>query len=343
MTSASSGWLGWPSVNGQGNGGALAVARSTDQGRTWVNVTPRATLKGEALSLVPMGPETAFLIAVHPGRSATVYVTHDGGTLWTFGRPVSVRFGQGGAYLSSFGPNVWLEVGGPYRPQGAAAQLLASQDGGYTWQLVAETGAHPSTIGTLPGFGWVVFTGEKVGFTSALTLSQSGNSLELYRTTDDGKSWVVEPVPGLWISIGPPRFSGNSGLAESFPWSEQFPAVLFLGTSDAGKKWEYQGWIGGATADVVSGESAVAAPALGAMAAPGLGAVDFTTNGARTWQEVSPLASQMGLFHSKQIVDMSFVSMEIGWALIAPKTNPNIDQVLYLTTDGGARWQEMAK
>ncbi len=86
---------------------------------------------------------------------------------WLRSNRVAVRYGSGGAYLSARGKHVWLEVGSGGGPneRWSAAQLFASRDGGMTWRLVS---AHArSGSGTLPGFGWLVFTSAQDGFASA--------------------------------------------------------------------------------------------------------------------------------------------------------------------------------
>ncbi len=316
------------SVNKQGE---PAVARTTDQGRRWINVTPRKDLAGAKLALTPVGARKAFLVVIRPGISAIVYVTTDGGKAWMHGKRVAVRYGTGGAYLAARGKHLWLEVGNNGGPN-AAAQLFTSRDGGMTWQLVSRHTLSGS--GTLPGFGWLVFTSAHDGFTS----TGLGNAA-IYRTDDGGTTWTPVP-PGHWLEIDPPQIEGEDGLAQVHLVSSPGSLTEFLRTTNGGQTWSevlsnltQQTPMAG---DVVNAETALLADVAGDL--------HRTTNGGLSWQTISPGSSSKSLLQHNVIVYLSFNSERVGWAvMVARSVRLQGPQTLYLTTEGGRSWTEVAK
>lgn len=338
MTSPETGWVAWSTVKGLHGGSILAVARTTDQGRTWVNVTPRANLAGDKLFVIPTGVQGAFLAAIRPGKTVTVYVTHDGGKTWTHGNPVPILYGDGGAHLTSNGRDVWMEVGAG-GARASVAQLFRSDDDGITWWLVAETQTHVSTGSALPGFGWIAFTNTVDGFTSAQLLQGTGFS-GLYMTTDGGTKWTPVPIGSGWEEIGPPRFTGPDGLAAIYLANPNQSSAELLRTTDDGRTWTNTFPVPplvtiNTGTDVLSGEVALIAGFSGN--------IHRTTDGGRSWQTLSPAPSSHDLMERNVIGYLSFYSPEVGWAIMGPRAQPNANQTLYLTTNGGATWKEMAK
>ena len=330
MTSRKTGWMAWGSVHEQGE---PAVARTTDQGRRWINVTPRTDLVGSKLSLTPIGARKAFLVVIRPGKSAIVYVTTDGGKTWMQGKRVPVLYGDGGAYLATRGRDVWLEVGGGAHNE--AAQLFTSRDGGMTWRLVAKHA--PNGSGTLPGFGWLVFTSAQDGF----TCSNFGNA-GIFRTGNGGTAWT--PVsPGHFKQVDLPKFTQEDGLAAVYLNSSLFPFPEFLRTTNGGQTWSIvavpnltpqSSMVG--NADVLTAETALFVDIAGD--------IHRTTNGGLSWQTISSGASSKSLLQHNVIVYLSFSSQRVGWAvMVARSVRLQGPQTLYLTTDGGRSWTEVAK
>jgi len=337
MTARDAGWLGWGSVSRQGG---VAVARTTDGGRSWVDATPRADLAGAKLCLEPVGAQEALLAAVRPGRSAVVYVTADGGRTWVQGDALRVRYGGAGAQLAVRGRDAWLEVGSGGGPgaRRSAAELFASRDGGLTWRLVAAHAPHGS--GALPGFGWLVFTQARTGFTSTGVGHGSGLA-GLFRTDDGGATWTRVPLSGQWLGLDPPRFTGRDGLARIYMPEPLYANAEFLRTTDGGSLWSLvlanltpeSSMVG--NGDVLDGETALVADASGA--------IHRTTDGGRTWRTILPGPAAQGVVRRNVIGYLSFATPEVGWAVMTARASPLGPQALYLTTDGGRSWTEVAK
>ncbi len=329
MTSRKTGWMAWGSVHKQGE---PAVARTTDQGRRWINVTPRTDLVGAKLSLEPVGARRAFLVVIRPGKSAIVYVTTDGGKTWMQGKRVPVLYGDGGAYLATRGKDVWLEVGGAAHYE--AAQLFTSRDGGMTWRLVAKRA--PNGSGTLPGFGWLVFTTAQDGF----TCSNFGNA-GIFRTDDGGTTWT--PVsPGHFLQVDLPKFTREDGLAAVYLISSPSFFAEFLRTTNGGQSWSV---VVGPNAPEASMEANVdVLNADTAMYVDVAGDIHRTTNGGLSWQTIPLGASSKALVQRNVIISLSFSSQRVGWAvMLAKSVRLEGTQTLYLTTDGGRSWTAVAK
>ncbi|MDA8346498.1 MAG: hypothetical protein M0Z66_13595 [Thermaerobacter sp.] len=329
MTSRETGWMAWGSVHKQGK---PAVARTTDQGRRWINVTPRTDLVGAKLSLDPVGARKAFLVVIHPGKSAIVYVTADGGKTWTQGQRVPVLYGDGGAHLAARGKDVWLEVGGAAHDE--AAQLFTSRDGGMTWRLVAKHA--PNGLGTLPGFGWLVFTSAQDGFTCS-----NGENAGIFRTDNGGAAWT--PVsPGHFLQVDLPEITREYGLAAVYLISPPSFFPEFLRTTNGGQSWSVV--IGPSTPEISLEANVDVLNADTAMYVDVAGDIRRTTNCGRSWQTIPLGASSKALLHGNIIISLTFGSQKVGWAVMTAKTvKLKGPQTLYLTTDGGRSWKAVAK
>lgn len=328
-----SGETGWASV--QSAGGGLEIAHTTDQGATWVNVTPEGA--GGTLAFQPTGPEGALVASLNPGQTATVYITTDGGRTWSRGTPFPITYGDGNAYLAKTGRNVWIEVGAPGMANALPAQLFASTDYGMHMKLVTQSASSSPSTGTFPGFGSLMFLNSTDGFTSAVHGGTQG--LGLYRTKDGGSTWSAVHLPGGAQEVGLPVFSGRSGLVWAVQASSASATPLLFRTVDGGATWSAEPIRMGNDAvsadDIVNGTTAIVVGMSGNVYA--------TTDGGANWHVSSPTGSAQGLLGQNVITAVSFSSPQVGWALMGPKGNAMSSPALYLTTDGGQSWTEVAK
>jgi len=334
MTSSQSGWalVQEPSSTSA----PVKVARTTNQGSTWADVTP-AGAEG-SFAFDPVSPDTAYLAAIQATRSVTVYVTTDGGKAWTHGPAVPITYGDGNGYLDAVGPDVFMEIGAPGMANALPAQLFASTDGGLTFRLVTQSATSSSSRNSFPGFGPVVFLTAQDGFTAPVHGGTTG--LGLYQTTDGGKTWQAARLPPGAQQVQLPVFTGQSGLAEAYgATSSANGANVFVGTSDGGATWKTYGIPLGpdtmVASDVVNGRTAIVATMSGNILT--------TADGGMTWATTSPGPAAKALLAGNIITGVSFASPEVGWALMGPKGSAVQNQTLYLTTDGGTSWTQVAQ
>lgn len=367
MESTTTGWAFVKSAQG------CRIARSTNQGRTWHDITPRGV--GRSLAFQPTGPESALLASFVPGRSASVYVTTDGGATWTRGTPFPIREDPGTTFrpttlmngggapcaTASFarvGRHIWLDVGTVplVSTSVVSAELFASDDSGKTFRLIARTGSSDGT-GALPGFGALAFLNPRDGATSVVYESGGVGLPILFRTSDGGRTWspaVSQVTFGGQLGTTPPVFTGQRGMVFNDLTDPQLSSFFPLVTVDGGASWRSPAEVdpfqvfdnpsspssdlslGIATGtDIIIGTTAVVIDQEGYVAS--------TTDGGATWtvaaHGTATSRSLAGLFFYAPI---SFATPRVGWAVGIPKTNPHSNGALYLTTDGGASWQRVA-
>ncbi len=223
-----------------------------DNGDHWSNITPQ--LPG-AHSTAALGPvffrdaSEGWAIVSHPDgdnpsltqdQKATYSVMHteNGGESWaatpfvypklpdwveeTYSGPVSLFF------LDS--THGWADVGfmGLSRP----GKLLATQDGGQTWNWVGSPSRSGQVMFSSPNDGWLI---------------SSWGADELYATHDGAKSWnkvILSPPQNVGPArsetfLEPPTMRGNVGyLAVNYSGGETIPAklVVYL-TRSGGRTW----------------------------------------------------------------------------------------------------------
>jgi TolB protein len=209
--------------------------------------------------------------------------------------------------------------------------ILATDDGGTTWQLVAAILGRVDALGAVPGGGVLARVSRGIGHGQAVT--------DLYRSDDEGRSWRRIGAPGgfLWSVSAP---------SASVMFAVDSHARLFR-TGDGGRSWTRVGPARLASVDFVSRSEGWAEPWMG----PGRPPTDLlhTTDGGKTWVRL-PLPTGMPVF------GMDFLNGERGWVgtIYCPRVvhvspvpgkpgsgtrcGTKLQRLVLRTTDGGATW-----
>jgi photosystem II stability/assembly factor-like uncharacterized protein len=193
-------WFDWLHMTSAKDGYALSgrsstrylLLRTSDGGHIWRTVT----------AIHPSAPPSVegatILFSRSVGRHAfAVERSDDGGRTWRESVPVRNRFGVGaGTPRAVDRRHLYVEVG-----EGAAAgsegeALYTSSDGGRHWHLESQTNVDGTRPGGLPfgcdkdGFG---FSTPNRGWAGGYC---AGGSPFFLRTTDGGRTWHSQRLPG---------------------------------------------------------------------------------------------------------------------------------------------------
>lgn len=201
---------GWLLVNsGTGFGPYTSLYATADEGSTWTTlVSAQAWYSG-------------------PGKSGR----------WT-GVDLSFANPEDGWLLASMGPGAGS----------APKELLATTDGGATWQVAAASPQLPPAAGTDQNVV-MVFTGASTGFIAASNVNAGTfpPAALLFETVDGGKTWHQVPLPPLPPSTDPWRFNALDSLSFSnsevgrvtYTYSDlnNDQATYCYSTYDGGSEW----------------------------------------------------------------------------------------------------------
>ncbi len=181
------------------------IYKSTDGGKTWVNIGLRNARQIGGLAVDAKNPERLFVAALGhpygPNEERGVYRTTDGGKSW---QRVLYKDENTGAIQVTIDPNnpnivyadMWAQRLGPWENstwQGKNSGLFKSTDGGDTWvQLINGL---PTTGEGLGRIGFAIAPSNSNILYATVDAPKGG----LYRSDDGGASWSnVNPDPRLW-------------------------------------------------------------------------------------------------------------------------------------------------
>jgi photosystem II stability/assembly factor-like uncharacterized protein len=347
MISATTGWaLVWPS--NPDHSSALALARTTDGGRIWQAVTPRAAVPalagGQALLDAVTAQQAWLTVTTGSGQTPAntrVFATRNGGQTWRrsaavggAAQPVAIDFS--GSRLG------WLlDSLGAAMNQNPVA-LYRSTDGGLRWSLAARSPRMPGDPATSSGLP-VGCDKDGVAFRSALagwiTGSCPGGPDDVLASTDGGARWAPASLPpaaqecqSSGCDIAPPQFAGDA----VFLVIGVYPTGAYLLVSnDGGQDWQTNPMPAGAgpypRVRFFSADDGLAVSA----GSQGTIRRDFylTTNGGVTWTAV-----RQGVRFGGSWDDFDFVSLRAGFGWTYPGGGTETVPHLIRTSDSGRIW-----
>ena len=330
MVSPRIGWaLRWTSNPGSLAPSSLVPARTTDGGRTWVDVTPSTArvAPNSGSDLFVLDADRAWV-----GVGTTLYSTSNGGASWTrlatFDHLGSLDFvnAQDGWDMEDLGAAMGQDAVAIYR----------TTDGGRRWYLVART---PSLVGSGVSLGGLITNCDKNGIVFAtprdgwITEYCNAGSLGFFTTHDGGSRWTQQhlPVPSACsdgCGVSPPTFFGSTGFL-----TVGGASMLFV-THDTGATWarvslpvnRSRSWI----VQFVDARHGFAVP--GSPAGGVTGHVLYVTSDAGAiWM---PVHSNIGF---NQYETLDFVSPQAGIIWIQAGDVLGLSPT-YRTSDGGRIW-----
>jgi photosystem II stability/assembly factor-like uncharacterized protein len=329
MITSTTGWA-MPCTGKPGSAGAR-VARTTDGGRTWRDVTPSPVraLSAPNLSVVLLAADERHAwLAESTYPHAAVYRTADGGRTWN-----RSALPDAAGYVRLLGhaglDHAWLLVWTGASMQGISYDVYQSNDGGRRWRHLAPgpemSWASDVTFAT-PSAGWLT-GGGSVFYTFLVT-------------RDAGRHWAQQALPipfaacqGLDCQPSAPRFFGATGF---MLMSGVHPASVLLVSRDLGASWRRRPlpasagntprmWFFSRTAWLLE---PVTSSGSGNAMIPGRDWY-LTADGGRTWTAV-----RQGRRFSPWTT-FNFVTPQTGFALVPASAGRSL---LFRTTDAGRDW-----
>ena len=212
--------------------------RTTDAGKTWsVGTVPDAD-KLDFRDVEAFGETTAYLLSAGPGGNSRIYKTIDGGARWT----LQFKNADPDGFLDAFA--FWdekhgLALGDPIKGH---FQLIATDDGGTTWQRLTPERLPPA----LPNEGAFAASGTcliATGKNDAWFCTGGAKTARVFHSTDRGKTWTATDTPiragsasaGIFsIAFRDPDRGIIVGGDYRKPKDTQATAAF---TSDGGKTW----------------------------------------------------------------------------------------------------------
>jgi photosystem II stability/assembly factor-like uncharacterized protein len=314
---------------------------TTDDGAHWKDIAPKKSSEENIGGVFFLDASHGWVVLSHPDKEAElqfrIAATEDAGATWA-SSPIKLPWERladdfaGGADLFFLDKDHgWADLDLKSSSSFAPGRLLASQDGGKTWQ---------ATSGDPGRAGFLCFFSERDG-----VLAGGPQGTELYLTHDGSKSWQElslkappEAAPADFPTYGEPQCrNGKDGfLPVTYSGADGSASALVLfATEDGGRIWRPDRLLphlgetsaGETVPSAIVGSELIAAPrttaskTLELMKIPSLG---------RSNRIATPIAGS----GSVQVSRLSFVSESTGWAATW--------NGLFSTTDGGVTWTNIS-
>ena len=253
--------------------------------------------------------------------STSLLRTTNGWRTWKDVTPHQAALVGAGYFLS--GEEAWIgEASGLGLQAGQKPAVIISHttNGGQTWQSA------PLSVTIPDGIFSMSFSNDQNGWAEAELGGAAGNDLlELFRTTDGGKSWVA-------VSTNVPVSQYH--IPNTFPYGGHATGITFISASTGWVVDSYNVYVTHDGGTTWRQQTLPTAPDQGfglptffnahEGLLPGGSQLFVTQDGGTTWQPGPLLPQSSGL--------VTFTDMQHGWAIVDNGTT------LYRTSDGGAHW-----
>ncbi|HEX8107135.1 MAG TPA: hypothetical protein VF516_05365, partial [Kofleriaceae bacterium] len=231
------------------------IYKSSDAGKTWVNMGLRETGRIGKIIVHPTNPDIVFACALGrstgPQQERGVYRTGDGGKTWSRVLFVNENTGCSGIAIDAKNPDVlyagtwemvmhtWAMFSG-----GPGSGVYKSTDGGLTWQKLTHEGLPKSPVGKID----VAVAPSNSNRVYALI--QTANQGSLWRSDDAGATWAVSSWDRrligragyyIRIAVNPANENevlvANSSFLRSMDGGKTFPIAQGGGCGDCHDIW----------------------------------------------------------------------------------------------------------
>ncbi len=312
------------------------VLRTIDGGVTWYDIGPKeASQLGYAATSVFLDAQHGWVLVADQQDmlKGTLYRTSNGGAAWD---SIAVPFGGGDLeFLDA--KNGWMMASLGAGAGSMAIAVYRTTDGGSTWtQDYINDPTQPNAGDSLPLGGLkngLSATNMQTAWIGGVTYTPG--VVYLYRTNDGGTSWQQVPVkvPDGYeqaeLGALAPRFASSAGAFLPVTVSSQNGVMLAIYVShDGGNTWAGTPTMipQGGQSDFVNGKDGFVWNGT---------AFYVTHDGAQTWATVTPDVKFTDNFGG-----MDFVSAAKGWVITNDASGAH---ALYVSADGGATWNILAK
>ena len=361
MASATTGWALYYSGNPNSSSPVfLLLARTTDGGRSWTDVTPAAArpmlddARRGAQVLDPVDGERAYLAVTGASEysntavsTTMVFVTDDGGRTWTDSAPL--RAESTVSQVSLADPrHGFLLFGGDGGAMGHdPVWLYRTSDAGAHWSLAAATPDQiGAAVGSQPGPGQIPVACDKYGLTfptatagwiTSTCIARWSNALLVSQNGGSGWSDQSLPLPsatcaGTACTVRGPQFVDGAGFVTVEP-QPGTPALLV--TRDLGRTWEQLALPAGLQYPQITFFSPTQGVLVAGETQGAFGGTFYTTtDGGQTWTPV-----HQGANLNRLGVDVDFADPQDGFAWTnGLESDPLPPTTIYQTTDSGRAW-----
>jgi serine/threonine protein kinase/photosystem II stability/assembly factor-like uncharacterized protein len=359
MVDLQTGWAEWVDPFGV----AANLLHTMDGGGTWQDVTPPGGYPIGSRFFVLDGQHAwAALRGVTTGQSGqagAVWRTVDGGLSWQVSAPVQPHM-QGYNVLPDFSPQAlyfldeqygWLVVSIDHNMSQDVLAILATTDGGRTWEQVADKFSMGQSPEGTQGYdnmpchvSGIAFTDPQKGYLAGDCLGPAGDyGFTILDTGDGGHNWLAaftNPVnlpQALQAAMSEGRSVCGATGVENTPAGILVQHTCVVQESSGQSNYYYlsllpkgsNAWIGWA-GETASFASLSEGYSLGQMMKDGKRSLSATTDGGRTWQTVRSTTWQQAR--------LDFPVPGQGFALVLKWGNQTYDSALVRTEDGGSNW-----